>query len=75
MIKWWIEKGKEHLKINDTTYFKHLIFACKMGTLSICAGIVLIIHGIFPYCFENTGSNFIRFLAKIFENRHRIDDT
>lgn len=75
MIRWWITKGQNHLKTNSTTYLKHLIFAFKAGLLSIVAGLILILHGLFPFWLEYTGSNLIKFLSKLFENRHRIDDT
>lgn len=75
MIMRLINETKTHLIDTNTNYFKHLVFAFKAGILSILAGISLIIHAVLPCFFQHTGSNFIKFLAKLFEKRSRIDDT
>jgi hypothetical protein len=39
------------------TYFQHLFHALKFGFKMIAAGIACIIHAVFPFLFEKTGSN------------------
>jgi hypothetical protein len=39
----------KHLKNNNETYVRHLIFAAKVGINFIACGIFFIIHGIIPF--------------------------
>jgi len=45
----------KHLKENNYTYFEHLRVASKLACRCFIVGIKLIIHGIFPCFWEDTG--------------------
>jgi hypothetical protein len=53
------------------TYLQHMKFACKFGSQLIGGGIACVIHAIFPFFFQNTGSQITIKLAKKFENRNQ----
>lgn len=42
------------------TYFQHLAMALTFGFTMITGGVACIIHAIFPFAFEQTGSNTVR---------------
>lgn len=50
----------QHLRENNVGYFKHLGHAMVLATMSMTAGIVFLIHAVFPFVFTQTGSNLIR---------------
>lgn len=50
----------QHLRENNVGYFQHLIHAVILGVMSITAGVVFLIHAVFPFVFTQTGSNLIR---------------
>lgn len=41
------------------TYGEHMAFACGIGSRLILAGFACLLHGIFPFLFERTGSRTI----------------
>lgn len=45
----------KHLKQNNYTYVEHLYVATKLGVRCFIVGFKLIIHGIFPFLWEDTG--------------------
>jgi len=45
----------KHLKDNGYSYSQHLKLAFKYGFKSFKVGFKLIIHGIFPFIWEDTG--------------------
>ena len=50
----------EHIRARNTTYCKHFLVATSMGVDMIKGGFALMIHSVFPNCFESTGSDIIK---------------
>ena len=48
-----------HLESINLSYFSHLKIAFHHSFTSVKAAFVFFIHGIFPDCFETTGSDII----------------
>ena len=42
------------------TYLEHALFACRYGTRMTLGGIAAVLHGIFPFLFQKTGSRITR---------------
>lgn len=42
------------------TYSEHFVMASSFGVPMIVAGFACLLHGIFPFMFERTGSNLVR---------------
>jgi hypothetical protein len=53
-----------HIQARNTTYCKHFLVATSMGVEMIKGGLALVIHSVFPNCFESTGSDIIKKLNK-----------
>ncbi len=51
------------------TYLQHMRFALKFGSRMIVGGCACIIHAIFPFLFQTTGSRMIHYLQENFINR------
>jgi len=68
-----IEKCKKHLNSVSESYFQHMAFAFKMGATCILTGLMAIIHGILPACFEKSASERIKKLACACEDRSHAD--
>jgi hypothetical protein len=49
------------------TYFQHAGFACRYGAKMLLGGCAAVIHGIFPFLFETTGSRVTRELNATLE--------
>jgi hypothetical protein len=58
----------KHLRKNNVGYFQHFVHAVILGLLSVTAGIVFLIHAVFPFLFTHTGSNLIRKMQSRFFN-------
>jgi hypothetical protein len=58
-----------HPRCMDETYFQHLKCAFIFGGSMVCAGFACLIHGIFPFVFKNTGSNFLFKMTHDFVDR------
>ena len=43
----------------NETYFQHLFFTLKTGSKVVIAGLVCVIHGIFPFIFTDVASKSI----------------
>lgn len=57
------------------TYFQHLGFAFAFGANMIIGGFACMIHAIFPFWFEQTGSDYLLKLTKNFiERMPTLDD-
>jgi hypothetical protein len=54
----------EHISLRNTTYCDHFLVATSMGIKMIKGGLALLIHSVFPNCFESTGSDIIKKLNK-----------
>ena len=53
----------EHISLRNTTYCDHFLVATSMGVKMIRGGLALVIHSVFPNCFESTGSDIIKKLS------------
>lgn len=49
-----------HLRNVGETYTEHLRMASGFGLRMIATGLACLVHGIFPFLFERTGSNMVR---------------
>ncbi len=62
----------KHLKEQNAGYFEHMGVALGFAfKLSVAVGI-LVIHAIFPWWFEYTGSNIVNDISKEFKILFRI---
>ena len=54
------------------TYLEHACFACRYGVKMTMGGVAALLHGIFPFMFQTTGSRITRELnATLEESRAR----
>ncbi len=60
----------KHTHAINETYWQHLGFAIKNAVKLFCISLVLLIHGIFPFIFQDTTRNFITRLADRLSKRH-----
>lgn len=51
------------------TYFQHLRFASQFGITMMIGGIACLIHALFPFVFEKTGSNILLRCTHFFISR------
>ena len=42
------------------TYLQHGFFACRYGLRMLAGGAAALVHGVFPFLFETTGSRITR---------------
>ena len=55
------------------TYFEHGAFACRYGAKMTMGGIAALLHGVFPFLFQTTGSRITRELNATLEaSRARV---
>jgi len=54
-----IEAFTRHPAAVGETYGEHLAFATGVGGRLIAAGVACLLHGVFPFLFERTGSRAI----------------
>ena len=66
-----IGASKRHLGDADESYFEHLRFAIKVGTLAIGGGLACFAHALIPALFTTTGSSAIRRVTKMIDEPHR----
>lgn len=59
----------EHPKSIGESYFQHFTFATKFGFKMAIGGIACMIHGIFPFLFQKTGSRTLEELHANFTKR------
>jgi hypothetical protein len=65
----------EHPQSVGETYFQHLKFASVFGGKMVIGGLACIIHAIFPFFFEKTGSNILLQMMQDFvERMPSVDD-
>ena len=48
-------------------YLEHGLFACRYGVKMAAGGLAALLHGIFPFLFQTTGSRITRELAATLE--------
>ena len=49
------------------SYLEHGAFACRYGAKMTLGGLAAIVHGLFPFLFQTTGSRITRELAATLE--------
>lgn len=49
----------KHLKEVNETYFEHFFMASSFGLKMLFAGFACLLHGLFPFWFQKSGSNTI----------------
>jgi hypothetical protein len=59
----------EHPRSIGETYLQHLSFALRTGLKMTIGGIACMIHGIFPFLFQKTGSQMLEKLHGDFTKR------
>lgn len=63
-----------HPRSIGETYFEHMRVASSFGWPMLGAGIACLLHGIFPFLFQHTGSTVVRRLhARMVTNRVRAE--
>ena len=62
----------KHLDEAGETYSEHFLFAARVGLLMIFGGLAALVHAICPWWFSRTGSNAIRTINAMLENRHKV---
>jgi hypothetical protein len=60
----------KHPQSIGESYFKHLQFATVFGIKMIMGGLACLLHGIFPFVFQSTGSRIILELHTQFTKRN-----
>jgi len=50
----------DHPRAVGETYLEHGCFACKYGLKMTLGGIAALLHGVFPFLFQTTGSRITR---------------
>ena len=60
----------KHLDDVNETYWEHFKFAFRTGLVLIIAGVLVIIHAIYPNACKSIGSDVVRHLHKILEERN-----
>lgn len=59
----------DHPHSIDESYFQHLKFASQFGGQMMLGGIACILHAIFPFMFQKTGSNILLKMTHHFIDR------
>ena len=49
------------------TYLEHGVFACRYGARMTLGGLAALLHGVFPFLFQTTGSRITRELSETLE--------
>ncbi len=55
------------------SYLQHLVVAFTYGSKMFCGGLACMIHGIFPFLFQKTGSTTVIQLSERFLSRDRLE--
>lgn len=69
-----IDKCRQHLDSVHEDYMTHLIFALKIATLCLFAGIALVIHALVPALFERTGSTTLKKIHDLIAERKKMQE-
>jgi hypothetical protein len=56
-----------HPRSVGETYLEHGLFACRYGARMTAGGVAALLHGVFPFLFQATGSRITRELAASLE--------
>lgn len=66
----------DHPRSVGESYAEHFMAATSFGIPMITAGMACVLHGIFPFLFEKTGSNLVRKLYdRMVVNRVKMTQT
>jgi len=68
-----ISQSRTHLSAAGEGYWQHFRFATTFGLLAVAAGIAALIHAVIPAMCTSTGSQIVRYLAQLIEDRSKID--
>lgn len=66
-----ISASKRHLGDAGESYFEHLRFATKVGAVAVGGGLACFAHALVPAIFPSTGSQAIRRLNDLLDERRR----
>ena len=64
-MKWFAN----HLRQMQETYLQHFICASKLGLTMVFAGVACMLHAIFPFLFQETGSRYLFQLLREYVER------
>ena len=64
----------KHLKSVDENYFKHIFEAWFISLITISAGLICFIHGLFPFLFQHTASDMIKYIINRVEQRNNYNE-
>lgn len=64
----------QHPHSMNETYWQHLVCAVKFGSKMMIGGVACLIHAIFPFLFEKTGSNFLFQMMHDYVGRSPVND-
>jgi len=62
----------KHLDEAGETYSEHFLFAARVGLLMIFGGLAAFVHAICPWWFARTGSDAIKTVNAMLEDRHKV---
>lgn len=60
----------KHLDDVNETYWQHFRFAFRVGLILFITGVFVMIHAIYPNAFKSAGSDVIKYLHDILEERN-----
>jgi hypothetical protein len=66
---WLCHQFTQHPEATGETYLQHLVFTVRMAARLVVVGIVLLLHGIFPFLFTRTASHQLDRIWRIFKRR------
>lgn len=58
-----------HLRAMNESYFEHMFSALKISITMLWAGLVCLIHSVFPFLFANFANNTVEKLHRFYESR------
>ena len=64
----------KHLEEIGETYWEHFKFAIRIGFVLFLAGILVMIHAVFPGVFKNVGYDVVKHAHAILDARRNGDD-
>jgi hypothetical protein len=64
----------KHLKFVKENYFKHMLEAWLISTTLMFASIICFIHSIFPFAFQRTASDTLKWILSRTNERHSKND-
>ncbi len=67
--EWVVKKFTQHLEETDETYLQHLCFTTMMGCRFLFIGVIILVHGLFPFIFVRTASSQVMAVYRIMRER------